>query len=315
MIRHIPFPGLRPRLLAWLLSSLVGSSLADPGALAIIYPDVGPPYQAIYEQMMAGIASQVPTPPLRLAVGPHSNETTVNDALKKQHVTTVIALGHRSLDLTLRLDRNIRVIAGGVVRLPDHYTRATATLSLAPDPAQVLAQLRSLQPRVQRVTVIYNPKQSDWLVRLAQEAAPETGLVVVGHPAPDRRTALQLYQAFFREANSQQDALWLLQDSGTVDDDVILPFVLEAAWTQRIAVLSSTAVHARRGTLFAVYPNSQAVGQALARMALAPPTTNTPALQPMRPVELALNRRTAQHLGIRLTAAQERTAGQLWPSN
>jgi putative ABC transport system substrate-binding protein len=87
-----------------------------------------------------------------------------------------------------------------------------------------------------------------------------------------------------------------------------LPLVLEAAWSRNLAVFSSSVTHVRRGALFSLYPNNTALGRQLAASALNyPKNSNAPgaATVPLKDALLAVNVRTASHLGLQLTPPRQ----------
>jgi putative ABC transport system substrate-binding protein len=53
-----------------------------------------------------------------------------------------------------------------------------------------------------------------------------------------------------------------------------------------------------RGVLFALYPDNKLMGENLARLALAEAGGKTVGFEANRSVQSAINRRTAEHLGI-----------------
>ena len=89
----------------------------------------------------------------------------------------------------------------------------------------------------------------------------------------------------------------------------MLPLVLREAWNQSLPLFSSSVAHVKRGALFSLYPDNMELGRALASTALTPSgTANTPTrgLHPLKDVLMAVNTRTASHLGINLTASPQR---------
>jgi putative ABC transport system substrate-binding protein len=156
------------------------------------------------------------------------------------------------------------------------------------------------------VFVVYDPRQNAWLMRLAKEAASARGLELVAYEAQDLRTALRIYQDIFASADPRRDALWLPQDSSTVDEASVLPLVLQETWARNLAFFSSSVTHVRRGALFSLYPNNVEIGRSLASSALGYLSTGGQAagVMPLKAVLLAVNVRTASHLGITLAGRQ-----------
>ena len=225
----------------------------------------------------------------------------VKASLLNQHVKVVIALGRQGMQTATALDNGIGVVAGGVLTVRENEVLTQRIISLAPDPAMLFARMKTLMPTTKRVFVVYDPGSNDWLIKLAQEAAHAQGLELVAYKAQDLRSALRFYQQIFAAADSRSDALWLPQDSVTVEENSILPLVLQTSWDQGLAVFSSNVGHVRRGVLFSLYPDNVALGKSLADLAqhiLLTGDMVKHAMIPLRDVQSAVNLRTAQHLGI-----------------
>lgn len=285
------------------------------GPIAVIYPDIGEPYRSVFAKIIEGIEDKAKYKVVSYAVGGNFNAQELSGELKRQEIQVVIALGRNGLKAASSLDKGIDIVVGGVISAPDSGARSSTVLSLAPDPALLFSRLKTIAPRTQRVFVVYDPRQNDWLVKLAQEAARSQGIELVAQEAADLKTALGLYQNFLAGADPRRDALWLPQDSATVDESTVLPLVLQESWSKGLVVFSSNVSHVRRGALFALYPNNMALGRNLAASALGV-ATGSPAergTQPLRDVLTAFNTRTASHLGLSVSAAQQRGFDLLFP--
>ena len=276
------------------------------GPIAVLYPDIGEPYRSVFTKIIEGIEDRAKSRVAAYAVGSSFNAEEISAELRKQDIRVVIALGRHGLKAASTLDKDIGVVASGVISVPDNESRPSTVLSLAPDPGLLFARLKSISPTTRRVTAIYDPRQNAWLMRLASEAARSAGLELVAQEAADLREALRLYQEFFATADGRRDALWLPQDSTTSDDATVLPLVLQESWNRYIAVFSSAVSHVKRGALFALYPNNVELGRDLASSALgiAGGTQPSRGVLPLRNVLTAFNTRTASHLGLARGAAK-----------
>lgn len=295
---------------------LANAGGAPVGPIAVIYPDIGEPYRSVFSQIIEGIEDRTRARVVSYAVGSSFNAQEVSAELKRQEVRVVIALGRNGLKAAGGLDRDLSVIAGGVVSVPEPDGRGGPVLSLAPDPALLFSRLRSLAPRAQRVFVVYDPRQNAWLIRLAREAAKAQGLELVALEAGDLRSALSRYQTLFAEINPQRDTLWLPQDSTTVEESTVMPLVLQESWAKSVLVFSSSAAHVKRGVLFALYPNNVDMGRNLAASAMDVATSGggVRGIQPLRDVLTAFNTRTASHLGVVPPAAVQKEFGLVFPA-
>lgn len=274
----------------------------SPATMAVLYPDVGEPYRAVFARILAGMEASHAMPMHVQAVNADQSAADLAVQLQRQKAQVVVALGRQGVRAAAGIDRGTPVIFGGVLSVADPDSPPAPVFTLAPDPALLFDQLRTLRPAVRRIVVVFEPRQNAWLIRLAREAAHAAGLELVAREAPDLKTAMYLYQDYLATADPRRDALWLPQDTVTVDDATVLPLVLQEAWRRSILVFSSSLAHVRRGVLFALYPNPDGLGRTIAGAARASASGNPPprTLLPLRDVLTAVNLRTANHLGLGL---------------
>jgi putative ABC transport system substrate-binding protein len=285
------------------------------GPIAVLYPDIGEPYRSVFSKIIEGIEENTQAKVSSYAVGSNFNAQAISGELKRQDIRVVIALGRNGLKAASALDKEFGVIASGVVSVPDTEARTGAILSLAPDPALLFTRLKALSPKTQRVFVVFDPRQNAWLIKLARDAARNQGIELVAQEAGDLKSALTIYQNIFAHADAKRDALWLPQDSATVDDSLVLPLVLQESWNKGIPVFSSNVSHVKRGVLFALYPNNVELGRNLASSALGMASGSPVArgVLPLRDVLTAFNTRTASHLGLTPSKAQQQGFDLLFP--
>jgi len=285
--------------------------------IAVIYPDIGEPYRSVFAKIIEGIEDQAKTHVASYAIGSEFNKQSLLNELHQQNIKVVIALGRHGLKVASELDPAINIVAGGVLSVPETETRASSVLSLAPDPGLLFTHLKNLMPSAKRVFVVYDPRQNAWLIRLARSAAKSQGLELVVQEAQDLKTAVHLYQEILFNSDSKKDVLWLPQDSTTVDETSILPLVLQEAWTRSIAIFSSNVSHVKRGALFSLYPDNIELGRNLAITALgtlnASNSQGQRGMMPLKNVLVAVNIRTASHLGLSLSYKQQRTFSLIFP--
>lgn len=275
---------------------------ADAGRIAVIYPELGEPYRSVFQQILSGIELTAPDRVFSIALSSPEPPEQLTDTLQRKGAAVVIALGRHGLKAASNLPATIPVVGGAVLAAPDDGPGVATLVSLTPDPRLLFRHLKQLAPSVRRVFVVYSARQNDWLIALAQKAAKAQGVELVSIETDDLRVALQRFREIVDAAEAGRDAIWLPQDTAVLDEQVVLPFVLQQAWDRSLIVFSSTLAHVRRGALFALYPDNVDMGRQLATAALE--LDNTPGqartVQPLREVRLALNTRTAGHLGINL---------------
>ena len=131
-----------------------------------------------YRAIIEGARDRAPGKVFGIATPMGGNPPAMSDELRKRDVKAVIALGRSGLKAAANLDKQFTVVAGGVLSVPESEAQGMLVQSLAPDPALLFARLKTFVPGAKRVIVVYDPRQNDWLIRLAREAAKAQGLPV-----------------------------------------------------------------------------------------------------------------------------------------
>jgi putative ABC transport system substrate-binding protein len=284
------------------------------GSIAVIYPDIAEPYRSVFTQIIDGIEAATGASVPAHAIGAQVDTAELNAQLKRNGTRVVIALGRQGLKATSGLDRDITVVAGGVLLLPEAEQRSLVGISLTPDPGLLFARLKSLQPATRRVLVVYDPRHNEWLIRLARDAARTHGMELLAYEARDLASAARLYETIFATTEARRDAVWLPQDPTTVDEGTILPMVLRESWNRNMTVFSSSYLHVKKGALFVLYPNNVELGRSLAmsavRILVGEPRKG---MLPLRDVHVAVNLRTANHIGLNITYQQQRSFSAVFP--
>lgn len=292
----------------WQLANKIAMAGGD-GPIAVVYPDIGEPYRSVFTKIIEGIEARAKSQVVSFAVGDGTDAATLRGTLKAKDVRVVIALGRQGMKAADGLNREFGVVVGGVVAVPEEAAKDLSVISLSPDPALLFARLRGLVPTARRVHVVYDPRQNSWLIRLAREAAREQGLELVAQEARDLKTAVRIYQDTLASANPERDVLWLPQDATTVEEGAVLPMVLQDAWERRLPVFSSSFGHVKRGVLFSLYPDNVGLGRNLAGSAMGYLSAGEAAnrgVTPLTDVQIAVNLRTAKHLGLNFSSQQQR---------
>jgi putative ABC transport system substrate-binding protein len=315
----IPAPlrrDVRPVTLAQLEDQLRRPELQaslGKGSIAVVYPNVDEPFRSAFIAMIQGIEDRIKLKVRAYPVDPKIDTAELNAALKRTGTKVVIALGRQGLNATAGLDREISVLAGGVLLLSEADN--VMGISMTPDPAMLFSRLRVLLPDLRRVIVVYNPQKSEWLIKLAREAAKAQGLELSAHVAGDLGSAAKLYTQLIAGADNRHDAVWLPHDSTTVEESTILPLVLKESWNSNVPLFSSNALHVKKGALFAMVPDNVELGRTLAAsaMGVVAGDVRRRTLVPLRELQTAINLRTASHIGIKLGALQQRSFDFVYP--
>ena len=210
----------------------------------------------------------------------------------------------------------VQVVVGAVLNTPQDARFPVVTLN--PEPALLFDRLRQLAPGVSRVTVVYNPERTAWLIERASSAARAHGLTLNPIPAHDRREAALKYRDLLEGIGDHpMQAVWLLQDPATLDVQTVLPLLLKEAWNKNLVVFCSNPAHVKRGVLFALYPDNVRLGRTLGSMVSKGKNAENLKISgglPLKDLLIAVNVRTADHLGLKLTGRQKRAFDLVFPS-
>lgn len=284
-------------------------------AIAVVYPDIGEPYRSVFAKILEGVEAAAGSAVRDYPIASTDDLTDLNARLKRNGTQVVIALGRQGLKAAAAINRDLPVVAGGILTAPETATRSVTSISLTPDPALLFARLKGLLGGVKRVIVIYDPRHNEWLIKLARDAARAQGLELVAYEARDLATAARLYEAAFASSDGRHDAIWLPQDPTTVDEATILPLVLKESWNRSVPVFSSSFLHVKKGALFALYPDNFELGKALASAAQAAMSGDSRkrGMLPLREVHTAVNLRTASHIGLSIGYQQQRNFDFIFP--
>lgn len=303
-------------LIAGLLAGGFCPQILVAACLAVLYPDMREPYREVFSQITDGIANATDLPAVPYVLQEDASAANLREWLDRQQCAATIALGRHAVDIAAGLKRRAPLVVGALLMTPGVTPQGFSGISLVPDPELMLGRLHDIAPAVRRVIVIYNPKDSGWLIAQAQLAAQRHGMTLEALPAADLRAAARLYREALRSNEGHDKALWLPSDPTTVDESLILPMVLEGAWKQDIVVFSNNPVHVKRGVLFALYPDNAALGRSLATLAAqqAQHPDHEAVVLPLRNFLIAVNLRTAAHLGLEYSTEQLNTFHVVFPS-
>ncbi|MEN9864451.1 MAG: hypothetical protein RL748_41 [Pseudomonadota bacterium] len=290
--------------------------LSGRGSVAVFYPNVSEPFRSIFSKIIEGIEERAKGRIKSYIIDSNKiDHTELNSQLKRHDTKVVIALGRVGIKAATALERDISVIVGGVVSTSDIDQQTVSGISLNPDPAVLLQKLKLLQPDVRRVFVVYNPQSNEAVIKRAREVGKEQNIEIVAYEARNIADAARAYSSVFSNADKTHDALWLPSDTTTVEESTLLPLILKQSWDSSLPFFSSSLIHVKRGALFALYPNNLELGRNLGNSALGvlAGDIRKKGIQPLRAVHIAVNLRTAGHLGLHISAQQQRGFDAVFP--
>ncbi|WP_338292779.1 ABC transporter substrate binding protein [Planctobacterium marinum] len=269
--------------------------------LAVVYPEVPSPANLVFEEIIAGIEASHPQNLLIRAISRTESPDESLAWVNEQQPDMLIALGKRGYRIAKYIYKERPVAIGALPIRPN----GISGISLLADPGILFDSLKNLAPDISVINVVYSPS-SRWLMSIAAEEAAEKGLELKPTEVKNIKEAISTYDALLKEIDPSKEAVWVPVDKITAHEQVILPSLLEKSWEQNLVLFSSKPAHAKRGALFSVFPDNQALGQQLVKMVTQIyQSHNETGVVPLQDMKLAVNLRTAAHLGFDYKSQQK----------
>ena len=314
-----------PMFLRTLTHLLIVFSLAYPAfagaaapSVAVIYPDVREPYRDVFIEIIRGIETGLGQSVKHYVLdGDDDTPAALLERVRDDHVDAVISLGRAGLSATKQLAEVFPVVVGAVLISPGQETKGQTGITLTPDPEVLFERLKNIVPSAKEVTVIFDPRQKAWEIERAHQAAGAHGLTLNAFPTEDLRLSAELYRKVLAQIKDGSIAIWLPQDNAAMDEQALLPVVLQEAWEKNFVVFSGNLDHVRKGALFSLYPDNFGMGRSLAALALdrlKNGAISTSVINPLRDLLLAVNLRTAEHLGLRFASHDRQQFDLVFPT-
>ncbi|MBF0622559.1 MAG: ABC transporter substrate-binding protein [Magnetococcales bacterium] len=296
-------------ILFMLMPVTIGYSAANPYQLAVFYPEVQGRYGEVYRAILQGVQNRPDTTIHTRQLTKNETPEALRNWLEQTGSHAVVALGLRSYMATKDLGLKLPVVIGALVLSPN----GISGISLSGAPEEFLQQLNHLTPKVKRVFVVYSKINSGWLVESARQTAKKYDMEIHGLEAKDSRHALTQYKSVLQQVSGETDAVWIPLDS-MIPDKTVLPLLLESAWSKRFVIFSNNPSHVRKGALFSLYPDHKAMGRQLADMTISKIVNDDgPLVVPSEHGKVALNQRTAHHLGLNYSSNAMRQFDLVYP--
>ena len=309
----------------FLITALLFGSVASPYGFAkrptvgVIYPSLREPYRSVFKNIVDGIEADSAYRVVEYVLRKNEQPTDVMGWLQKNDIELVTALGSRGLEIAIaqEISETVKVVFGAVLIPPESLPAGAKGIALTPDPKLLFTHLKKLTPHINKITVVYNPKHFEWLIRLAHSAASDVDVELSALAVENFRDAATRYREFFDSNTAESNAVWLLQDPSIIDERTILKLILEEAWKKKLVVFSSNPSHVKKGILFSLYPDNVRMGNSLSQIMRAVIEHNGgeyPPISPARDLLTAVNLRTAEHLGLKLSRSQKRQFTLVFPT-
>ena len=268
--------------------------------LSVLYPKVPSPYDQIFDEIIRGIDEGYDGDVELRSISKTDKLENLSDWLQSENPNGVIALGRRGFRVASEVNTAAAVVVGGLPVIPKGYSG----ISLLADPEVLFSSLNELAPSITKVHVVYS-KHSDWLINLAMSKSNVGPIEIASYRASDVKSALSLYDEIMTSIDPANEAVWLPLDPISVNEQVVLPSLLERSWEKNIVLFSSKPSHAKKGALFSMYPDHYALGKELVSMIADQFKESKPTVFPLKNIKLAVNLRTAEHLGYKYESRQK----------
>ncbi|MDT4290829.1 ABC transporter substrate binding protein [Methylomonas sp. MO1] len=292
-----------------------GGAWAQAPTVAIVYPDVREPYRSVFMEIARGMEQELGKPVGHYLLNERdkSVDKLIQD-LKNDRIDVVVTLGRAGLAVAKAVSSQFPVVIGATMIRPDEV-QGLAGISLTPAPEAMFDHLKKLVPEVKKVTVIYDPRQTAWEIERAGRAALERGLTLVAQPTGNLHDSSDQFRQILLEIKDNSIALWLPRENAAMDESSLLPEVLREAWEKNFVVFSSNLDHVRKGALFSLYPDNFSMGRSLAGLAIQQLQAGGKfeSVELLRDLLVAVNLRTAEHLGLRFSSQTRREFAMVFP--
>lgn len=266
--------------------------------IAVLYPQTREPYLQVYTNIIQGIESEYKKEVQRFAIAESTSAEEVKGWLDAAGIEGLVILGNQSLS-RLPAENERPFVVGGTILKPQ--SAPLPGISINPSLSSLFGGLLELQPTVSEIHVVYEADYNGWVIAEAIRAAEQLDLTLHAHTVSGLREAAAKYREVQKSLDPDRSALWLPL-GGPSREKFILQSILQTAWSRDQIVISSNLADVRRGALYAIYPNNHAMGQDLAKALLAQLEDRENATSVfLSSTFQAINLRTAEHIGLRLT--------------
>lgn len=270
-------------LCLWLLLTCCKTPAQERHVL-VLYPAATPPLDSIYAATIKGIKTKVN--PLSLIEIPETaGFADVQASLDQQRPDNIIALGNQAAEFIHQSPYRRQALIGLVYFSAAEYPGVSLRLD-----SQVLAShLQRLTPGIKRVLIVENSTHTILQQNLSATVSKPLLEIRSGN---NLMATLRILGQLLEQEAKPDDAILLPAD---IPKDILYE-VSKMAWHKNIMLLSTNLSHLEYGVLMTFNPNLLALGAQLGDMVNQQAVT----YEPVKTVDIALNKRVAEHLDIQL---------------
>lgn len=132
------------------------------------------------------------------------------------------------------------------------------SFAFTPSPQSVVESIKKNFPNKNHLYIVSN-KRHDWLDKQYIQYCKENGLRVSFYYGSTLRVVMEHYRNILSNIKNES-SLILINENSLVDNDVILPYILNKSWDNDVIVISTKASHAKYGILMSLVPDIKGFG-------------------------------------------------------
>lgn len=230
----------------------------------------------------------------------------VIEEVKAKRPRLVLTIGSLSTRIACQEIKDIPVVfsmvlnpvASGFVKSMESSGNNLTGVSLDIPIRHQFENLKSVVPRIKKIGVLYNPKNTAIVVRKAQRVAEELGLQLIAKPVNSEKDVPEALKELCRRI----DALWSVADS-TVFSPQSVRFIILHTLRNKIPFMGLSPSFVKAGALLALSWDYEDIGRQSGEIAAEVLAGKKPAELPIatpRKTFLFLNLRVAEQIGIKI---------------
>lgn len=300
-------------LLAVAIGWLPLPAMAGAPRLAIVKSSSVPPFQTATRALIDTLR-QAPVQPEILTFdldGKAANADDIFSAVEAAEPAAIVSVGTLATDLALERRSQVPLIFT-MVLYPEQSgflsprQRKIGGVSLDIAAETQFGMLRKLLPKARRVGVLHAPSETGRVVEAARAGAAQAGFELHSIAIGEAGEAVAALQRLLPDV----DAVWSVADSHVFTAQTTPALILQTL-RAGVPMVGISAGHARAGAVMALYADYDDIGAQTAERVTEVLRGGRATVVAPRKSLLALNRRSAAHIGLQLPESLTRIAAEV----
>lgn len=259
------------------------TTFADKYKIVCVYETPTKGNQEIYNTVLEGIKSKAGD--IQTLLIPDNTES-LKQQIDQAGPDKIIALGRSPAETVAALAYRDKTVAG----LFPFNASSFNGVSLVLSDKSLAAKLTQFIPNIRRIFFI---QEQGFKTIETNKGVNIPGLKIIAIDGNDSlSTSRELGRIVENEA-TPYDAVFL---PANLSDEILFNLAL-TAWEKNVKLFSTNIGHLENGALMAFYPSPRALGEQIGELA----KKNYIGYETAAKIDVALNRRIAQHLGVKFT--------------